>query len=236
MLVRFNKRTIVGGSTYEKDSEQDLANDLADQVVRQGNGEVVGLGSVARELQWGAGGVKNPSGGADIPLPASQSLLSVTTVKLAANTVVATAGTIPFDTVVRDDLGLFISAALGIRIPATATQLRFSWDIAYSASTDGTYRKITPRPLVANVGVTLANIGMPSNNIIANPAVALAQTLAHTFCSHLIDVAAMLAAQSLAFAGDVTDRFYLQLGHDATVGSLSVVAGSSMTIEAYTPA
>ncbi|MDO9007226.1 MAG: hypothetical protein Q8S73_05380 [Deltaproteobacteria bacterium] len=50
MLVKFNKRTIVGGSIYEKDSEEDIANDLADQVVRQGNGSVVGLGSMSQEL------------------------------------------------------------------------------------------------------------------------------------------------------------------------------------------
>lgn len=50
MLVRFNKRTIVEGMTYAKDSEHDLANDLADQVVRDGNGEVVGLGAVAHEV------------------------------------------------------------------------------------------------------------------------------------------------------------------------------------------
>lgn len=46
MLVRFNKRTIVGGSVYEENSEHDLAIDLADQVVRDGNGLVVGLGAV----------------------------------------------------------------------------------------------------------------------------------------------------------------------------------------------
>lgn len=52
MLVRFNKRTIVGGSTYAKDSEHDLANDLADQVVAAGNGVVVGLGEYSNEARY----------------------------------------------------------------------------------------------------------------------------------------------------------------------------------------
>lgn len=52
MLVRFNKRTIVGGTTYAKDAEEDIANDLADQVVRAGNGEVVGLGALSDEVSW----------------------------------------------------------------------------------------------------------------------------------------------------------------------------------------
>jgi hypothetical protein len=50
MLVRFNKRTIVGGTTYTKDAEEDLANDLADQVVSDGNGEVIGLGEMSSEV------------------------------------------------------------------------------------------------------------------------------------------------------------------------------------------
>lgn len=176
--------------------------------------------------------ILNPNG-VEVPLPASQSLLSVTTIKLAANTVVASAGYIPFDTVVRDDLGLFISSAQGIKVPADATQLCFSWDIGYLASTDGTYRKITPRIYIGNIVVTNANIGILAHIMLSSN---IAQSLGHAFSSHKIDVASMLAAQSLAFAGDQTDRFTLQLGHDATVGSLQIVAGSSMTLEAYTPA
>lgn len=59
MLVRFNKLTIVEGTIYAKDSEQDLANDLADQVVRDGNGEIVGLGAKSNEPSLTA----SPSGG-----------------------------------------------------------------------------------------------------------------------------------------------------------------------------
>lgn len=53
MLVRFNKRTIVGGTTYSpEDGDVDLANDLADQVVAEGNGVVVGLGDYSNEARF----------------------------------------------------------------------------------------------------------------------------------------------------------------------------------------
>lgn len=67
MLVRFNKRTIVGGSTYAKDSEHDLANDLADQVVEAGNGVVVGFGAYSNEARFATDASGNVTGlvGAD---------------------------------------------------------------------------------------------------------------------------------------------------------------------------
>lgn len=50
MLVRFNKRTIVGGTIYTPESgEVELANDIADQVVAAGNGVVVGFGAYSNE-------------------------------------------------------------------------------------------------------------------------------------------------------------------------------------------
>lgn len=51
MLVRFNKRTIIGGTIYSpEDGDVDIANDLADQVVAEGNGRVVGLGERSNEV------------------------------------------------------------------------------------------------------------------------------------------------------------------------------------------
>lgn len=72
MLVRFNKLTQVNGTDYSPESgEVDLANDLADQVVRQGNGEIVGLGAVSSEMQWNPGhtGPVEPVTGAPRGLP-----------------------------------------------------------------------------------------------------------------------------------------------------------------------
>lgn len=52
MLVRFNKRTIIGGTIYTPESgEVELANDIADQVVAAGNGVVVGFGAYSNEAR-----------------------------------------------------------------------------------------------------------------------------------------------------------------------------------------
>lgn len=51
MLVRFNKRTDIGGVTYGPESgDIDLQNDLANEIVRDGNGVIVGRGDLAGEV------------------------------------------------------------------------------------------------------------------------------------------------------------------------------------------
>lgn len=83
MLVRFNKRTIVGGTIYTPESgEVELANDIADQVVAAGNGVVVGFGAYSNEARFATDASGNVTGlvGPDgIPVIRIPSRPSVTT-------------------------------------------------------------------------------------------------------------------------------------------------------------
>jgi hypothetical protein len=52
MLVRFNRRTIVEGTIYSPESgDVEINNDIAEQIVRQGYGEIVGFGG-RNEIPW----------------------------------------------------------------------------------------------------------------------------------------------------------------------------------------
>lgn len=51
MLVKFLKRSIIGGTIYEKDAEEDLNNDLADYLVENNFAKVIGFGTEADPSQ-----------------------------------------------------------------------------------------------------------------------------------------------------------------------------------------
>jgi len=170
------------------------------------------------------------AGGEIIPLG---SLLSTTTLKMGTSTVVNTGLEIVFDTTLRDDLGIAITGTGRIQIPASCTQFRLIYDVALTSTIVGAYRKITPIMSVDGSLTGAANIPIRPQTVIPFTTVTAGVNIGMSTCSQLIDTATFLASIGGAFAGNTTDYFSLKLDHDATAGTLSVLAGSTITLETY---
>jgi hypothetical protein len=56
MLVRFNRRTIVEGTIYSPESgDVEINNDIAERIVAQGFGIIVGIGETSDKVNTGYG-------------------------------------------------------------------------------------------------------------------------------------------------------------------------------------
>lgn len=205
---------------------------------RLGDGGLESVAVFSHDSTGNVTGLVGPDG-VTIPLPASQSLLSVTTIRLTAVSAALNTGTtIPFDGVIRDDLGLTgagLSASL-IRIPNNCSQFRFSFSVGVTKNIlTGTYRKILP--VIVSGGVSLVNL----NALGLKPVVKsiwsdTTQDFDLHFSSQLLDTSLFSTPLDTTVGNENTNYIGLQLQHDAGAGLVTLTAGSSLTIECYTPA
>ena len=233
-----------GGSTYVGLGVRVQTNPIT------GATELVGPDGVINVAQWNSTNTAlvDPVSGADVPL-GGDSILSSTIVTLAAATTTNSNAVVPFDTFVRNDLGLALTGG-AIDLPATTTQFRFGYHLKLNGASSGLpggatagSRRAIPNIIAGGVGETETLLGIHEVTYQYPAITGGTSTLVYVtadiagctlhYQSPWIDVADLTTPLS-GIAGE--DQVYIIISHNSGAGTLQCQAGSSLWIETMTPA